>query len=34
VQVKWPMPSGRVERFTDVPVNQYTNLVEGRGARV
>jgi hypothetical protein len=34
VQVKWPLPSGRVERFTDVPVDQYTNLVEGRGARV
>ena len=34
VQVKWPLPSGRIERFTDVPVDQYTNLVEGRGTRV
>jgi enediyne biosynthesis protein E4 len=34
VQVKWPLPSGRIERFTDVPVDQYTTLVEGRGTRV
>jgi enediyne biosynthesis protein E4 len=34
VQVRWPLPSGRIERFTDVPVDQYTNLVEGRGTRV
>jgi enediyne biosynthesis protein E4 len=34
VQVKWPLPSGRVERFTDLPVDQYTNLVEGHGKKV
>ena len=34
VQVKWPPPSGRVERFTDLTIDQYTNLVEGQGKRV
>ena len=34
VQVKWPLPSGRIERFTDLPVDQYTNLVEGHGKKV
>ncbi len=34
VQVKWPLPSGRVERFTDLTIDQYTNLVEGQGKRV
>jgi hypothetical protein len=31
VEVKWPRPSGRVERFTDVPVDRYVALVEGSG---
>jgi len=33
VEVKWPLPSGRVERFTDLPIDQYVSLVEGRGTR-
>jgi hypothetical protein len=32
VEVKWPLPSGRVERFTNLPVNQYVTLVEGQGS--
>ena len=32
VEVKWPLPSGRVERFTDLPIDQYIALVEGHGA--
>jgi enediyne biosynthesis protein E4 len=32
VEVKWPLPSGRVERFIDLPIDQYTVLVEGQGA--
>ena len=31
VEVKWPQPSGRVERFTDVPVDRYVTIVEGKG---
>jgi hypothetical protein len=31
VEVKWPLPSGRVERFTDLPIDQYVSLVEGQG---
>ena len=31
VEIKWPQPSGRVERFTDVPVDRYVTIVEGKG---
>jgi hypothetical protein len=31
VEVKWPRPSGRLERFTDLPVDRYVALVEGSG---
>jgi predicted NUDIX family NTP pyrophosphohydrolase len=31
IEIKWPMPSGRVERFTDVPIDRYVTIVEGRG---
>jgi hypothetical protein len=31
VEVKWPLPSGRVERFTNLPIDQYVTLVEGQG---
>ena len=31
VEIKWPQPSGRVERFTDVPIDRYGTLVEGKG---
>jgi hypothetical protein len=31
LEVKWPQPSGAVERFTDVPIDCYTSIVEGRG---
>jgi hypothetical protein len=34
VEVKWPMPSGRVERFTGLSIDQYTTLTEGEGAPV
>jgi len=34
VEVKWPMPSGRTERFTGLPPDQYTTLVEGQGEAV
>ncbi len=31
VEVKWPQPSGRVERFTDLPLDRYVTIVEGEG---
>jgi hypothetical protein len=29
LEVKWPQPSGHVERFTDLPVGRYITIVEG-----
>lgn len=29
VEVKWPEPSGKVERFEKLPVDQYVEIVEG-----
>jgi enediyne biosynthesis protein E4 len=31
VEIKWPQPSGRVERFTDLPIDRYVTVVEGKG---
>ncbi|ABF39430.1 conserved hypothetical protein [Candidatus Koribacter versatilis Ellin345] len=31
VEVRWPAPSGLVERFTDLPLGRYTTIVEGSG---
>ena len=31
LEIKWPPPSGRVERFTDLPVDRYVTIVEGKG---
>ena len=31
VEIKWPLPSGRVERFLSVPIDKYTKIVEGTG---
>ncbi len=31
LEVKWPLPSGTVERFTDLPLNRYIRIVEGAG---
>ena len=31
VEVRWPEPSGAVERFTDLPIDRYVTLVEGAG---
>ena len=31
VEVKWPLPSGSVERFTNLPLNRYVTLTEGVG---
>jgi enediyne biosynthesis protein E4 len=31
LEVKWPMPSGAIERFTDLPIDCYITIVEGQG---
>jgi len=33
VEIHWPMPSGRVETFTDLPIDRYITIVEGSGIR-
>lgn len=31
VEIKWPQPSGQVERITNLPINRYVTVVEGKG---
>src|SRR3954470_6452484 len=31
IEIKWPPPSGRVERLTDLPIDRYVTIVEGQG---
>jgi hypothetical protein len=31
LEIKWPLPNGKVERFTDLPVDRYITIVEGEG---
>jgi hypothetical protein len=31
LEIKWPAPSGKVERLTDVPVDRYLTITEGKG---
>jgi enediyne biosynthesis protein E4 len=31
MEVKWPLPSGKTERFTDLPIDRYITIVEGKG---
>ncbi len=33
LEIQWPLPSGKVERFTDVPIDRYVTIVEGQGLR-
>ncbi|MGC1415342.1 MAG: CRTAC1 family protein [Candidatus Acidiferrum sp.] len=30
LEIKWPQPSGLVQRFTDLPINRYIKIVEGQ----
>jgi len=32
LEVRWPEPSGRVERFRDLPIDRYISIVEGQGS--
>ena len=31
LEITWPQPSGRKERFEDVPIDRYVTIVEGKG---
>ena len=31
IEVHWPQPSGKIERFTSVPIDRYITIVEGQG---
>lgn len=31
LEITWPQPSGKVERLTNVPVDRYVRIVEGKG---
>ncbi len=31
LEIKWPQPSGVIERFTGLPIDRYITIVEGRG---
>jgi enediyne biosynthesis protein E4 len=33
LEIKWPLPSGRTERITDVPIDRYLTVIEGRGVQ-
>lgn len=33
LEIRWPLPSVRVDTFTDVPVDRYITIVEGEGIR-
>jgi enediyne biosynthesis protein E4 len=31
VEIRWPQPSGKLERITDLPIDRYVTIVEGTG---
>jgi enediyne biosynthesis protein E4 len=31
VEIQWPLPSGKTERLTDLPIDRYITVVEGQG---
>jgi hypothetical protein len=33
LEVKWPQPSGGVQRLTDLPIDRYVTIVEGQGVK-
>jgi hypothetical protein len=33
LEIRWPQPSGKVETFTELPLDRYITIVEGSGIR-
>jgi enediyne biosynthesis protein E4 len=31
LEIQWPQPSGKTEKFTDLPINRYVTIIEGQG---
>lgn len=31
LEIHWPQPTGKVERFTELPIDRYITIVEGTG---
>jgi hypothetical protein len=31
IEIKWPAPSGKVEKFENIPIDKYITIVEGKG---
>jgi enediyne biosynthesis protein E4 len=31
LEITWPQPSGKTERFTNLPIDRYVTIVEGKG---
>ncbi len=32
IEVHWPLPSGKIERFTGLPSDRYITIIEGKGS--
>jgi len=30
LEIKWPQPSGLIQRFTNLPIDRYITITEGR----
>ena len=33
LKIQWPLPSGKVETFTNLPIDRYVTIVEGEGVK-
>jgi hypothetical protein len=33
LEIKWPQPSGKIETFTNLPIDRYITIVEGAGIK-
>jgi hypothetical protein len=31
LEIRWPQPSGKIERITELPIDRYITIVEGAG---
>jgi len=30
LEIQWPQPSGKIQRLTDIRIDRYTRIVEGK----
>ena len=31
LEVRWPQPNSKAERFTELPIDTYITIIEGKG---